>query len=252
MTILGIPVVPEVKYKIIGKATNVFFSDKGFGGLIISTSNMKKATFSENGYIAEAGVSLPLLIRSAARDGIRISPELSGIPGSIGGAVRNNAGAYGKEISDVFEWGEFYSVENDAVLTLTKSELDFSYRASRLVNAQLVLLSAKITAERASVGDALSEISGFTLMRRQKQPSEASLGSFFKRSSDVAASQLIDACGLKGFSVGGASISEKHAGFIINNGNATSNDINELADFAENKVYRKFGIRLTREAEFIE
>jgi UDP-N-acetylmuramate dehydrogenase len=242
----------NIRYKIIGNATNIFFSDNGFDGLIISTSRMKSFSFSKNGFITDAGVSLSFLIRAAARAGFRISAEISGIPGSVGGAVRNNAGAYGKEISDSFEWGEFYSIETDGVVTLKSSELDFSYRSSLLLRTSLVMLSCKIRAESVCASDALKEISYYTDIRRQKQPSEASLGSFFKRAGEVAASKLIDECGLKGFSVGGASISQKHAGFIINNGTATSSDINALADIAEDKVYEKHGIRLTREAEFIE
>ena len=240
------------KYKIIGKATNVFFSDNGFDGLIISTSDMKNMSLEGNGFVADAGISLPFLIRSAARSGFRIFPHLSGIPGSLGGAVRNNAGAYGKEMSDIFEWGEFYSAEADSVLTLNGCELDFSYRNSRLTSTPLVLLSCKIRADEACAADVLKEISYYSELRLQKQPQEPSLGSFFKRAGEYPASKLIDECGLKGFSVGGASISAKHAGFIINNGAATARDINALADIARDAVFKKYGILLAREAEFIE
>lgn len=241
-----------VRYKIIGRATNIFFSDMGFDGALISTSDMLGWTYDGGGILADAGVSLPRLIRDAALLGMKISPELSGIPGSVGGAVRNNAGAYGREFSDLLECGEFYSADEDKVIVMTDKELDFSYRSSILVSTPLYFLRGKIKADFSEKERILSEIACFSKQRREKQPSEPSLGSFFKRGKNYYASRLIDECGLKGASVGGAVISEKHAGFIINKGGATASDVNALAEFAENSVYGRFGIRLQRETEFIE
>jgi len=240
-----------LRYTVIGNCTNTAFADSGFDGVIISTSKLKGAKSFEGGIRVECGVSLPYLIKHFSRLGVGLPPELSGIPGSVGGAIRNNAGAYGKSISDIFILGVFYSPTEDKLITLTNDEMNFGYRYSVLAEKKLYLIEAKLSTFTCDAESQAKDIAELAAKRRISQPHEPSLGSFFKRCDGVSAGRLIDMAGLKGFSVGGAAVSEKHAGFIINKGDAAVSDVLSVANACERSVFEKFGIVLTREAEII-
>ena len=249
--IKGINKISE-KYKIIGGCTNTFFSDVGYNGVIISTKKINKITFSNNVLYAEAGTSLSLLLKTAASLGIELGSGLFGIPGTVGGAIRNNAGAHSYEIGEIFDGGYFYDLNNDRVLSLSKHEMEFSYRHSILQNENLVFITGSFKGRIKSSEQIENEFRETLKKRRSAHPTEPSLGSFFKRSGDIIPAVLIDKAGLKGIKIGAASVSTKHAGFIINNGGATSRDVDSLAKKIEKTISEKYNVTLMREAEFVE
>ena len=242
-----------VRYKIIGGCTNCFFSSDGFCGVIISTARMAELNISSDGNIfAEAGAKLSKTIAIAADRGLELPAELFGIPGSIGGAVRNNAGAFGKEIKDIFLEGDFYCTKTNEVKTLTAHDLMFSYRDSLLHRENIILLRAKLSGMSCDSTLQKSKMCYYIEKRRSEQPTEPSLGSFFKRQGDISAAWYIDNAGLKGVSLNDAQISQKHAGFLINKKGASSNDVIGLANIVSQAVYEKYRVRLIMEAEYID
>lgn len=240
------------KYIILGGCTNTCFSDNGFNGAVILTSKLKSIKIEDEILVAEAGISLSEILRFAAYNDKEIASELFGIPGTIGGAVRNNAGAYGKEISEYFICGEFLDKSNYKTVVLDKESLMFSYRYSCLQKNRLVLLKCRLKTKPIKKEICLSDFKRVTQRRRAQQPNEPSLGSFFKRSDGIIPAKLIDNLGLKGYAVGGASVSKKHAGFIVNQDKCTVDEIERLAEHIENAVMDRYGIRLIREAEIIK
>ncbi len=242
----------SIQYIIIGGCTNTCFSDRGFDGAVIFTSKLKSIKIEDGEIVCEAGCTISEILRFAAHKDLEISSELFGIPGTLGGAVRNNAGAYGKEIADVFVCGEFLDTSDLKVIVLDKESLGFSYRYSYLQNSTTVLLKCKLKTFPSNKEKCFSDFKKITQRRRLQQPNDPSLGSFFKRSDGVIPAKLIDDAGLKGYSVGGASVSDKHAGFIINTDKCTVNQIEILAEYIEKTVMEKYGIRLIREAEIIK
>jgi UDP-N-acetylmuramate dehydrogenase len=251
VSVIRICIRNAIKYVLIGNCTNVAFADGIFDGVIISTLRLNKFSKDPGKAVLQAGVSLPYVIRALSNDGIYLPAELSGIPGSIGGALKNNAGAYGVSISDVFSEGVFYSADEDRFIKLSSKDMAFGYRCSILQAKKLYLLEATVLTSSCDSASQSGEIARFSKKRRDTQPSAPSLGSFFKRSYDVSAGKLIDLAGLKGFSIGGAKVSDKHAGFIINTANATVSDIEAVAEECRCRVFEKFGITLIREAEII-
>lgn len=242
----------SVPYKIIGGCTNTFVCDYGYRGAMIFTKNLSKTDCSGETVTAEAGTSLSVLLRKACSSDLELRSELFGIPGSIGGAIRNNAGAFGAEISDVFVSGSFYDIDNDKVLNLSKNELCFAYRYSILQNQNLVFINGIFKTRPRASEKISADFSKFSGKRRDSQPNDPSLGSFFKRSAEIIPAHLINSAGLKGKRIGGAEVSIKHAGFIINKGGATATDIDLLAKAIEAEVFEKYNVNLTREAELIE
>ena len=241
-----------VKYKIIGGCTNTYFSDNGYDGAVIFTSYLNSCRM-EDGYIAaDCGCSLSRMLKFAASHEFGIAGQLFGIPGSLGGALRNNAGAYGKEISDVFLDGMFLDQQNLKILHFGNKDLHFSYRYSDLQKNGLIFLGGRFKTCKLSKEKCAAEFSEYARKRRETQPSAPSLGSFFKRRESIIPAKLIDDANLKGHSIGGAGISPIHAGFIVNIGNATADDINNLAVYVENVIKSKFGEMLLREAEFVD
>lgn len=240
------------RYKIVGRCTNMYFSDNGFNGVLVFTSALDRISMGDGFIYAECGAGLGALCRRALKVGYDLSASLSGIPGSVGGAVRMNAGAFGSAISDILTEADVYDADNDKTVRMSQEDLDFKYRHSVIQEGNLFVLGAKFKVKSAPKSEILEKIIDFSMKRRACQPSLPSLGSFFKAFDDVSASKLIDDAGLKGFSIGGASVSEKHAGFIVNNGGATSSDVNSLAEIVEEKVFGKYSRRLIREVEFCE
>lgn len=243
----------KIKYKILGRMSNVLPTDDRYHGVIIRTDLMSRVDFNCNIVTADAGVSIPRL-SSLCRDGsLSGLEELSGIPGSLGGLVFGNAGAYGREISDIVKCVSVYDIDKKAIFDIPKENLRFGYRTSVFKGSRFVILSAKlglIHCEKAIIQSKINEISS---KRRNSQPiDKPSLGSTFKRPSEnVYPWRLIDECGLREFCIGGAAVSGKHAGFIVNQGNATSADYLAVTSYVKNTVQEKTGVDLEYEFEIL-
>ncbi len=238
-------------YYIIGNGSNLLVSDKGFDGTIIEISKaMSGIKQYPDGLYAEAGALLSN-IASVARDNSMTGFEFaSGIPGTLGGAVTMNAGAYGGEMKDVVEYVDV--IENGRVKRIDGADMDFSYRHSIVSERNLIVVGAKLIlghGNKEAISGLMKELKD---KRNEKQPVEfPSAGSTFKRPPGYFAGKLIMDAGLKGFSIGGAEVSSKHAGFIINKGDATAADIYSLIKAVQDKVDEMFGVRLEPEVKML-
>ena len=242
----------KIDYKVIGRLTNVLISNDVKNIVFIKTDKLRGINKLDKTIRLYAGERISSLTSLFINEGIASFCSLSGIPGSVGGMVRNNAGAYGIVISDIIEYAVAYSPIKSKKILLSVEDMSFGYRESIFQHSDLVLLYAdfKIVLDiQESIQKRYLEIKE---KRLQSQPlSYPSLGSVFKRPSGDYAARLIDAAGLKGVSIGGASVSEKHAGFIINTGNASFEDFRMLAEYIKRAVYEKFGVWLEEEIEII-
>lgn len=243
----------EIDYRVLGRMSNILPNDDGYNGVIIKTDKLRKLFITDNIAYVSAGITNAVLATELSRKGLSGYEELSGIPGSIGGSVYGNAGAFGREILDVISEVTFYSLNDDSIYIASAGELDFAYRTSAFKHGLGYIISAKIILSHADVDSVYKRMNEVRLLRLESQPvGELSLGSTFKRASaDFSAAKMIDECGLKGYSIGGAQISKKHAGFIVNKGYATSSDYISLAEHVEKCVYQKTGVRLEREIEIL-
>lgn len=235
---------------IIGNGTNILVTDKGFRGIIIKL-NLKNIEIQKEKDFAilkvEAGYPLTGLKKIAIENGLDNIEFLTGIPGTIGGAVKMNAGAYGGEIKDILVETKVMDRNGD-IFVLNNEQHEFSYRKSIFMQKDYIVLETKLKTgykEKEIVKQKIEELFN---QRKEKQPLEyPNAGSTFKRNENFITAKLIDDCGLKGFTVGGACVSEKHAGFIINKNNATSKDILDLIEIVKTKVYEKFGEKIELE-----
>lgn len=243
----------NIKNVLLGRGSNIVISDEGFDGVAILLSEMNSLTVSENRIIAEAGVSMLSLATFAQKNGLSGLEFTHGIPGSVGGGVYMNAGAYGGEMCQVVLSCECYDKKNGKFVHLENIDCAFEYRHSIFQeNKDLVLLSATFGLNRGDSDSIRSEMDCLRAKRIEKQPLEyPSAGSTFKRPLNNFAGKLIEDCGLKGYTIGGAQVSEKHAGFVINRGNATADDVKKLVEYIKNEVNKKFGVLLECEIEFI-
>lgn len=240
-----------ISYRLVGRMTNILPSDDYYDGALISTRNMNRIEIDKDCLTADCGATLPKLIHTAAEHCLGGAEALSGIPGTLGGALYSNAGAFGSEISDFFLEARVYNPIRKTTYSLGKSELTFGYRCSSLKGSGLILLSAKLAFFHDSRENIKSKIGEVKKKRLFSQPQEhPSLGSVFKKCGNTSAALLIDRCGLKGRSVGGASVSLKHAGFIINTGGASAKDFADLISIVKREVYEKFSVRLEEEIEY--
>ena len=243
-----------IKYEVIGKGSNILFSDDGYDGMLVITSHMNQIT-DENGYIyAEAGVHLGVLSGYAAARSLSGLEFAYGIPGSLGGAVFMNAGAYGGEMKDVVVYSDYYDPKTDSFGRFSGEEQKFSYRKSIYSEKNdLVILGGAIKLSKGIESEIRDLMNENMQKRKDKQPLEyPSAGSAFKRPQNDFAARMIDECGLRGCSVGGAAVSEKHAGFVINKGGATSADVKNLMKEVADRVLEKFGVRLESEIRYID
>lgn len=234
-------------YFILGKGSNLLVSDLGYRGVVVDLSRLDAIEVRENTIKAQTGASLSKVSHIAAKEGLCGMEGLSGIPGSVGGAAVMNAGAYGDEMSMVVKSVKVASGKGESVM-LTKKELKYGYRTSIFRTGKYVILSVEFELERADSEIINEKIREYAESRRRKQPLDMpSAGSTFKRPEGHFAGRLIMDAGLSGFAVGGAKVSEKHCGFIINTGKATSADIYDLINEVREKVYARFGIKLEPE-----
>ena len=237
---------------ILGRGSNLLVSDAGIAGVVIDmTEALKSVRVSGNIITAEAGASLKSVARKAEESALAGFEFASGIPGTIGGAAFMNAGAYGGEMKDVFKSAEVLTREGKRK-TLDKEAMALSYRSSAVEREGYIILSVTIELQKgdSEAIKALSkELNG---RRRDKQPLEyPSAGSTFKRPEGYFAGKLIEEAGLKGYSVGGAQVSEKHCGFVINTGKATAKDIVTLIKDISDRVYADAGVRLEPEVRML-
>jgi len=242
-----------IKTQMIGRGSNLLISDAGFRGAMVSTASLKELTRNKNVITAGAGVSLTALAKFACDASLAGLAFAHGIPGSVGGAVFMNAGAYGGEMAQVVLESTYYDTQNDTFGTLTAEEHSFAYRHSIYKeHPEWVILASSF---RLSDGDSEkihSEMEELMRRRIEKQPLEyPSAGSTFKRYPGYFTGQLIEEAGLKGLSVGGAKVSEKHAGFVINAGGASAADVLTLIGMIQKKIYRLHGIKIEPEIIYI-
>jgi len=242
----------DLRFIVLGNMSNVLFKDEFYYGVIIKTTKYKTKCVAENKFVVGCGAMLAPVVRHMA-DSCRGGFEgLVGIPGTVGGMIRQNAGAFGYEISDRFISARVYNAREKRINKYSKADMHFTYRNSILCDKSLVLLSAVFDTLSSNREDVYDAIKAFAEKRKASQPiSIPSLGSTFKRVGDVGAGYYIDNAGLKSIHVGGATVSTKHAGFIVNSGTATSTDVLKLIDMVKSRVYQKFGILLEEEIEII-
>lgn len=255
-TVIKALCVNSVKFFIIGKGSNVLFDDAGYRGAIISTEKLNTIRVGKETVFAQCGVSFTSLALSAEKNGLSGLEFAYGIPGSVGGAVFMNAGAYGGEVSDILQSSEIldYSDPTDIrILELKAEDHKLGYRNSVLRHCpKWVHLSSCFRLKHGDPRKIRNTMDDFMTRRKEKQPLEyPSAGSTFKRPEGYFAGALIESSGLKGCSIGGAQVSEKHAGFIINKGNATCGDILELIDHVRKTVAEKHGVTLECEVIYV-
>ncbi len=242
-----------IRTRVIGRGSNLLFSDTGYRGAVISTAALKNITVSGNLITAEAGVSLTALAKVALESGLAGLAFANGIPGSVGGAVFMNAGAYDGEISQVLTESTFYDAVDNRFHTLTAAAHEFSYRNSIYrTHPQWTLLSASFSLSAGDRDAIRARMEELIARRVEKQPLEyPSAGSVFKRYPGRYTAQMIDEAGLKGKQIGGAQISEKHAGFIINRGGATAADVLALIEVVRAEIRRVHGIEIETEVLYV-
>lgn len=242
----GLPVT------LLGNCSNVLVRDGGIDGLVLQLgSNFSKASVTGNEVEAEAGILMSTLAQVCTRAGLAGFEFASGIPGSLGGGVYMNAGAYNGEIGSIVKSVTVIN-ERLELVTLSREEMGFAYRHTALSGRDVAVVSAVLSLSPDNPQDIAARVADFTRRRRERQPlNYPSAGSVFKRPEGAFAAALIDTAGLKGVSVGGAQVSCKHAGFFVNTGGATAADVLALIKLVQNTVYEKSGFRLEPEIKII-
>lgn len=243
----------KIKYCVIGNGSNVLFSDEGYRGVVIITSALKKIRVSGNIISAGCGANFTKLANYAYEYGLTGLEFAYGIPGSVGGAVYMNAGAYDGEVADILLKSTYFNPSTGEKGILYKKAHDFSYRHSVYTQNNNIILSASFELKQGNKEEIKAKMDDFMSRRKEKQPLEyPSAGSTFKRYPGFYTAKLIDEAGLKGYSVGGAQVSEKHAGFVINKGGATSDDVKKLIKIIKQKLFEKNGIDIEEEIKIID
>jgi len=239
-------------YKILGNGSNTLFSDKEFDGVIVKLDCFDKITFFRNSVKAGCGVNLIKLSNLTVRKSLSGLEFATGIPGTVGGAVYMNAGAYKSDMGYVVKSVKVIT-PNFEIITMTNKEMDFHYRSSFLQkNPGYICLEATIQLKKGDKSEMLEIVRDRKERRLQSQPLEyPSAGSVFRNPTDLFAGKLIEDLGYKGLIRGGAKISEKHANFIINYNNATGEDVKTLIEFIKEEVKEKYGVELKVEQEFV-
>ena len=236
---------------LLGNGSNILFPDEGLPDLLLlSTEKLQKIFLLPDGAIyAEAGVSLSRLAAFACEQGLTGLEFASGIPGTVGGGLRMNAGAYGGEMKDVVESVVYYYLPEQMLYEIPAANCRFGYRSSIFQqSAGMAVLSAVFRPQPGNKEEISAKMRELGERRRDKQPLDLpSAGSAFKRPEGHFAAALIDQAGLKGYTVGGAQVSEKHAGFVVNRGGATSRDVYDLMMHVRNTVYEQFQVELQPE-----
>ena len=241
----------EVPITVVGNGSNLLVSDDGIRGIVLKIE-FDKIEIEESGKLkVGSGVKLAFLAQKCLKEKLEGFEFASGIPGTIGGAIRMNAGAHGSEMKDIVK--KITCMTRDGkIQVISNEEAKFEYRNSIFSQNDYIILEAEIQLRKGNPEEIRSKMDEYATYRKEKQPIEyPSAGSTFKRGNDFITAKLIDECGLKGYQIGGAQVSEKHAGFIINKGNATAEDVKQLMKYVEEQVYNKFGKKIEPEIEII-
>ncbi len=246
----------KVPYFIMGNGSNLLVGDGGYRGVIFHICRtMDEAVYctkEDTLYVtAGAGMLLSQLARDVSFKGYTGFEYATGIPGTVGGGLVMNAGAYGGEMADSVIWAEVLDREGN-IIRLGRDDLDFSYRHSAVAENGYAVIRVRFGFRKGDEGEIVEQVTRLTQARRLKQPLEyPSAGSTFKRPEGYYAGKLIEDCGLKGYVVGGARVSEKHSGFIINSGNATARDVLELIGYIQRTVRERFGVDMEPEVKML-
>lgn len=243
----------RVRTLVFGNSSNVLFCDDGIDGVVIFTTGFRNISLRDGLVHAQAGAGLTTVSKFAQENGFEGFEFACGIPGNIGGAVFMNAGAYEHSVSEYIYGVEYYDRDDGKVVYAHADELEFGYRTSCFQGSDKIILSADFKLPRAKDTDAVKELMNDHLRTRAaKQPLEfPSAGSVFKRYPGYYTSKLIDEAGLKGATIGGAQVSEKHAGFIVNRGGATALDVMSLIKLIQDRIYALHGIHIECEVRYI-
>lgn len=238
---------------ILGNGSNTLISDKGFDGLVVKLGDgFAHVIVEEDGLVCGTAALMSVVAKIALQQDFTGFEPLSGIPGSLGGAVFMNAGAYGGEMKDIVESVDLVSRDGKTLRTVKGEDMDFGYRHSILEETGEIAVSVRLKLAKGDHEEIAAKMQELTKRRNEKQPVQyPSAGSFFKRPTGYFAGKLVQDAGLKGLTVGGAQVSELHSGFVINIGGATATDIIDLMHLVQNTVYDKFGVRLEPEVRII-
>ncbi len=241
----------NVPFFVLGKGSNVLVSDKGIEGAVISLELLDKITVNGDELTASAGVSMAQVCTTACENGLTGLEFAYGIPGTVGGGLYMNAGAYGGEMSQVVTSAQYIDCDGE-IRNIELKDMQLGYRKSIFKTGGMVITSVTFKLKKGECCKIKEEMDGFMSRRKDKQPLEfPSAGSTFKRPEGNFAGALIEKNNLKGFSVGGAKVSEKHAGFVINYDNATCEDVRKLIDSIKETVLKNDGVELEPEVIFV-
>ena len=241
----------NIPYIIIGNGSNLLVKDGGIRGVVIKLSGLDNVSTEDDTITADCGALLADVSKAALKNSLKGFEFACGIPGSVGGAVFMNAGAYDGEISYVIDKAEILD-ENQEIKVFNKEELKLGYRTSAVMQKGYIVLNATFKLVKASNEDIKNRIDELTKKREEKQPLEyPSAGSTFKRPEGYFAGKLIQDSGLKGFTLGGAAVSDKHSGFVINKGGANAKDVLDLIKHIQNEVKSKFNVELHPEVRIL-
>ncbi len=248
--VVNIAIENNKKITIVGNGTNLLVRESGIKGFVIKLElkDFKIKTSLEDVYITvQAGMPVSTLSNIAIKEEISGIEFLSGIPGTIGGALRMNAGAYGYEMKDVV-FKSRYMTYDGKIKVIDLNSHEFSYRNSIFSKMDVIILDTTLKLKKGNSTEIKAKVDEYMKSRREKQPLEyPNAGSIFKRNDNYITAKLIDECGLKGYCIGDAEVSKKHAGFIINKGTASSKDVLELINIIKEKVKLKHGIDIETE-----
>ena len=242
----------DISYTVIGNGSNILVSDDGISGVLIKiSSGLSNVKIDGENVFAEAGVLLSTLANKVKLESLTGLEFASGIPGTLGGALVMNAGAYGGEMKDVVKKIGYLDSDGE-IKEISGEDAGFGYRKSIFNDSQKIILYAELSLKKGDIGEISDKMQELNQKRKDKQPLNfPSAGSTFKRPEGYFAAKLIEDAGLKGYTVGGAKVSEKHAGFVVNFNDATSQDVKKLMEDVKDKVFEKFGVTLEPEVKFL-
>ncbi len=242
----------NVPIKIIGNGSNILVKDNGVRGIVAKICTNSYDFLNEETIRVDAGMLNSKVSRILLENSLTGFEFASGIPGTIGGAVKMNAGAYGSQMSDVVIKTKYIDLEDMQIKEINKEEQKFEYRKSIFSTTKRIIIDSTLKLEKADKEQIQEKINQNNESRRTKQPiDKPSAGSAFKRGEDFITAQLIDECGLKGYTIGGAQVSTKHAGFVVNVGDATASDVIKLMELIRKRVQEKFNKNIDLEIEVI-
>lgn len=242
----------NIPMNIVGNGSNLLVRDNGIRGIVAKMCMDSYHFIDECTVNVEAGMLNAKLARILMENELTGFEFASGIPGTIGGAIRMNAGAYGGEIKDIVVSSMYLDLDDGKKKVIDNEEHCFEYRNSIFSKKNAIILETVLRLKKGEKEKIEAKMAEISESRKEKQPiDKPSAGSSFKRGSDFVTAKLIDEAGLKGMSIGGAEISNKHAGFIVNNGNATADDVLELTKLVQEKIWKKYGKKVELEIEVL-